>query len=122
MRVLASSLFLSLQSLKMGKDTANNFNRMSFFTNDLSGNLGNFNTSWGFQIVNPLLTSLVADLMNQAKGKTSKNSALEQQSRQKVSVAFDSLATALIDGTINKHAERFNKSTLAPSFNDRDLM
>lgn len=122
MRILATSLFLVLQSLKVGKEPVVLSGRMQFFANDLAGNLNAFNPAWTFNIVNPLLNGIIIDLLNQAKAKTAKNLALEQQLAQKVATGFDTLAKTLIDGMISQNPERFNRAAIPRSFNDRNVM
>jgi len=122
MRMLATSLFLLLQSLKVGKEPNIYIIRMQFFANDMAANLNAFNPAWSFNVVNPLLTGLINDLSSQAKAKIAKNLTSEQQFAQKVDAGFDAFAKTLIEGMISKNPERFNRATVSRSFNDRNVM
>jgi len=122
MRMFATGVFLVLQSLKIGKDSGFNFNRLNFAVNDITQNLSNFNSNWSFPVVSPLLNKLATDIFAQAKARISKNSDLELQQAQKVAEGFSTLESVFVEGVIKQYPERFNNSTLAQSFNNKDIM
>jgi hypothetical protein len=123
MRMTATSIFLSIQSLKMGKDSGFQFGRLQFIANEISQNLNNFNNLWQYQTVNTLFINLFTDMINRTKAKLAKNSSTELQLAQKNTESWDTFEKTLVNGIIAQHPERFTKpATMSNSYNSNDIM
>lgn len=123
MRMLATGIFLSIQSLKMGKDSGLQSGRLQFIANELAQNLNNFNNAWQYQTVNTLFINLFTDMINRAKAKLAKNSSTELQLAQKNTESWDTFEKTLVDGIIAQHPARFTKPmSMSNSYSSNDIM
>lgn len=121
MRSIATSLFLSMQALKMGKDAGLGPGRLQFAAGDLVQNLNNFNNQWQYQTLNTLFTNLFTDIINRAKAKLAKNAVAESQLAQKNTESWNQFESILIDGIVNQYPERFGLPAKMSTV-DNDIM
>jgi hypothetical protein len=123
MRLTATGIFLTIQSLKMGKDSGLQFGRLQFTANEFAQNLDNFNNLWQYPVINTLFINLYTDMINRAKARQAKNSSLEMQLAQKNTESWETFEKTLVDGIIKQHPERFTKPTsMSTSYNSNDIM
>lgn len=123
MRLTASGLFLSIQSLKMGKDSGLQFGRLQFAANEFAQNLNNFNSAWQYPVISGLFTSLFTDITNRAKARQAKNAQLELQLAQKNEESWNLFEKTLVNGIITQHSDRFAKPMITSnSYNSNDIM
>lgn len=123
LRLIVSTVFLAIQSIKIGKDSSV-FTRAQFIINEIAQNLNNFsNTQWPYLTIRPILEELLNNMTGRAKARVAKNTTLDAQLAQKNINSWDAFEKLLVNGIIRQHPERFSKTPMmTTSQNIKDIM
>lgn len=122
MRALIVTIFLVVQTLRVGRDVTPVIGRFNFIRNNLAGNLSNYNSQWGYQTINTLFGLIGTELVKQVNARLKKDLGAEAQAAQQISQAFSTFETAFVEQVINQRPERFTQTVPATVSNSRDIM